>query len=59
MAGILGIGLGLFLGFVREYSETGEDEEKEKMGRAQLIFLKGISDLIPKKIKQRMPRGIK
>jgi uncharacterized protein involved in exopolysaccharide biosynthesis len=49
LAGILGIGLGLVLAFVREFSTNSKKEEKDKMSEAKALVLKNISELIPGK----------
>jgi tyrosine-protein kinase Etk/Wzc len=51
LAGILGIGLGLALAFVREFLANSEIEEKGKMSEAKSLALKNISELIPGKSK--------
>jgi uncharacterized protein involved in exopolysaccharide biosynthesis len=51
LAGILGIGLGIAIGFIREYAKNSGEEEQEKMSKARMLFRKNISDLIPGKSK--------
>jgi uncharacterized protein involved in exopolysaccharide biosynthesis len=51
LAGILGIGLGLVLAFVIEFSANSEKEEKDKMTEAKALVLKNIFELIPGKSK--------
>ena len=51
LSGILGIGLGLVLAFVREFSTNSKKEEKDKMSEAKALVLKNISELIPGKSK--------
>ena len=49
LAAILGLGIGLALGFIREYSDNTKKEEKKKFAESKKLFLKNLSDLIPKK----------
>ena len=49
--GILGIGLGIIIGFIREYVGNSEKEIKDKMSEAKSLVLKNIYDLIPGKSK--------
>ena len=51
LAGILGIGLGMVLAFMREFAANSEKEEKDKMAEAKSLILKNISDFIPKRSK--------
>ena len=51
LAGILGIGFGMVLAFVREFVANSGKEEKDKMTEAKSLLLKSISDFIPKKSK--------
>jgi uncharacterized protein involved in exopolysaccharide biosynthesis len=50
-AGILGIGLGIIIGFIRESVGNSDKEEKDKMSEAKSLVLKNIYDLIPGKSK--------
>ena len=54
LAGFLGIGLGLIIGFLREYAENIEEEEKEKMGKVKSLFFKNISELLPGRSKKEI-----
>ena len=49
MSGFFGIGLGLFLGIMREFYNNSSDETKEKIGVAKFLLINHITDLIPKK----------
>ena len=51
LAGILGIGLGVVLAFMREFASNSDKEEKEKMTEVKSLVLKNISELIPGKSK--------
>jgi uncharacterized protein involved in exopolysaccharide biosynthesis len=51
MAGILGIGLGIVLAFIREYAANSEKEEKDKMSEAKSLILKNISELMNGRLK--------
>jgi len=53
LAGILGLGLGMVLAFVREFASNSEKEEKEKMSEAKTLILKNLSDFIPGKPKTK------
>jgi uncharacterized protein involved in exopolysaccharide biosynthesis len=49
LSGILGLGLGVILAFVREFAANSEKEEKDKMSEVKALVLKNISELIPGK----------
>jgi hypothetical protein len=51
LAGILGIGFGMVLAFMREFAANSDKEEKDKMTEAKSLVLKNISDFIPKRSK--------
>ena len=51
LAGILGIGLGMVLAFVREFAANSEKEEKDKMTEAKSLVRQHLSDFIPGKSK--------
>jgi uncharacterized protein involved in exopolysaccharide biosynthesis len=51
LAGILGIGLGMFLAFMREFVANSDKEEKNKLYKAKSLIIKNISELIPGKSK--------
>jgi len=51
LAGILGIGLGMVLAFVREFTANSEKEEKDKMTEAKSLVRQHLSDFIPGKSK--------
>ena len=51
MAGFLGIALGMMFGFIKEYTDNSREEDNKKMGKAKILFLQNISDLIPRKFK--------
>jgi len=53
LAGILGIGLGIFIAFIREYIGKRDGEEKEKMTQFQLTFIRNLQGLIPGKSRKR------
>jgi uncharacterized protein involved in exopolysaccharide biosynthesis len=46
LAGIFGIGLGLFLAFVKDIAANSEKEEKDKISEAMTLVLKNISELL-------------
>jgi uncharacterized protein involved in exopolysaccharide biosynthesis len=45
LAGILGIGLGIMIGFVRSYLDNNDMEERKKLRRVKHFFKKKIKDL--------------
>lgn len=47
LSGTLGIGLGIFLAFLREYLANSNKEEKEKMTKARSLLQQHLRDLIP------------
>jgi len=51
LAGILGIGLGMVLAFIREFTANSEKEEKDKMTEAKSLVRQHLSDFIPGKSK--------
>ena len=53
LAGVFGIGLGIFIGFVRDYFQNGNKEELEKMAKAKSILIKNIMNFMPKKLLKR------
>ena len=50
MAGLIGIVLGVLIGFFKEASEN--DEDKEKILKAKLLFSNNISNLFPERLKK-------
>jgi uncharacterized protein involved in exopolysaccharide biosynthesis len=53
LAGIFGIGLGILIGFLKEYTENSDEMEKEKIEKAKSLLIKNITNFIPKKILKR------
>jgi len=51
LAGILGIGLGIVLAFIREYATNSSKEEKGKITEAKSLVRQHLSDFIPGKSK--------
>jgi len=47
LAGVLGIGLGLFIAFIREFFTNSDKEILDKIFEAKALILKNISELIP------------
>jgi uncharacterized protein involved in exopolysaccharide biosynthesis len=45
LAGILGIGLGIMIGFIRSYSNNSDKDERKKLRRVKHIFKKKIRDI--------------
>ena len=54
LAGILGIGLGVVLAFIREYAQNGDEKEREKMGKAKSLIMENIADFLPERIRYRL-----
>ena len=52
LAGILGIGLGIAIGFVKDYSENIDVVEQEKIGNIKSLVLKNINDFLPRRFKK-------
>ena len=50
LSGFLGVGLGIMIGFIREYANNSGKENKEKIIYAKSLAIKNISDLFPLKI---------
>ena len=51
LAGFLGIGLGILLAFIKEYTSNSDDEEQEKMKKAKLLIVKNITNFLPKRFR--------
>ena len=51
LAGLLGIGFGIVLAFIREFATNSEKEEKDKMTEAKSLVRQHLSDFIPGKSK--------
>ena len=49
LAGFFGIGLGIIIGFMREYLKNRDKDEIEKMDLAKTLVITKISDFIPQK----------
>ncbi len=47
LAGIVGIGLGIILGFLKEYIETIDGKDLEKLNQIKSLSIKAIFDIIP------------
>tara|TARA_B100001123_G_C15337776_1_gene1033544 strand:+ start:2660 stop:3736 length:1077 start_codon:yes stop_codon:yes gene_type:complete len=47
IAGFIGIGIGIIIGFIKEYAENSGEDEKEKMSEVKLLLNKYISNIIP------------
>ena len=45
LAGILGIGLGIMIGFVRAYADNSDMDERKKLRRVKHLFKKKIKDI--------------
>ena len=47
LAGIVGIGLGIVLGFLKGYIETIDEKNLEKLNQIKSLSIKAIFDIIP------------
>ena len=45
LAGILGVGLGIMIGFIRSYADNSDMDERKKLRRVKLLFKKKIKDI--------------
>jgi NADH:ubiquinone oxidoreductase subunit 5 (subunit L)/multisubunit Na+/H+ antiporter MnhA subunit len=45
LAGILGVGLGIMIGFIRAYSNNSDMDERKKLRRVKHLFKKKIKDI--------------
>ena len=45
LAGILGIALGMVIGFIREYFSNSDNDERQKLNQARSLFLNNLSEL--------------
>ena len=52
LAGVLGLGLGTLIGFLKEYAENNTHVQ-EKLGQAKSLIIKNITDFFPKKLLKR------
>lgn len=52
LAGILGIGMGMLLAFIKEYFLKSDKDEQVKMGEAKLLLIKNITYFLPKRFKK-------
>jgi|GEM_PF-272750 len=46
LSGILGIGLGIMIGFIRSYADNSDIDERKKLRRVKHLFKKKIKDII-------------
>ena len=46
LAGILGIGLGIMIGFVRAYARNSDTDERKKLRRVKYLFKKKTKDVL-------------
>ena len=45
LAGILGVGLGIMIGFIRAYADNSDMDERKKLRRVKHLFKKKIKDI--------------
>jgi len=57
LAGILGIGLGMILAFIKEFVRNRDEEEQEKLCEIQNNFLKNISDFLPQRFTKKYSKN--
>lgn len=51
LAGVFGLGIGILLGFFREFFDNTKIEDKKKLAESKKLLLKNLSELIPKRPK--------
>ena len=52
LAGVLGLGLGTLIGFVKEYDEKTNKDDQEKLGQAKSLIIKNITNFLPRRFKK-------
>ena len=52
ISALLGIGLGIVLAFIREYTQNRDPDEHEKMDKVKSLILKNITDFLPRRFKK-------
>ena len=57
LSGILGIGLGMILAFIKEFVRNRDEEEQEKLCEIQNNFLKNISDFLPQRFTKKYSKN--
>ena len=57
LAGILGIGLGMILAFIKEFVLNRDEEEQEKFCEIKNNFLKNISDFLPQRFTKKYSKN--
>jgi len=53
LSGILGLGLGVFLGLFREYVANSDKNQKEKMVQIKRLVINNITDLLKFRFKKK------
>ena len=53
LAGILGIGLGMILAFIKEFVKNRDEEEREKISEVKSLIIKNISNLLPQRFTKK------
>ena len=48
-AGVVGISIGLILGYIKEYSDTRDKEEKKKFIKSKDLIINNILDIFSKR----------
>ena len=52
LAGFLGIGSGILVAFIREYTWNSNKEDRKKMRKTKSFFIKSISDFLPSRFRK-------
>ena len=52
LAGVLGLGLGTLIGFLKEYAGNSDKDNREKMSQAKILIIKNITDFLPRRFKR-------
>ena len=53
LAGILGIGSGMILAFIKEFVRNRDEEEREKLSEVKSLIIKNISDFLPQRFTKK------
>jgi uncharacterized protein involved in exopolysaccharide biosynthesis len=53
LAGLVGIGLGIVLAFIKEFVRNRDEEEREKLSEVKRYFFKNISDFLPQRFTKK------
>ncbi len=53
LAGILGIGLGMILAFIKEFVKNRAEEDREKLSEVKSLIIKNICDFLPQRFTKK------